>query len=234
MREYLIVDDNRSLADNLAEILSDAGGRVDVATLGADALRYAATKSYSVLISDVRMPAMGGAELVHRLRRIDPGLPAVMITAYANNEDLVAAWHEGLLAVLPKPVPIARLIELVSGARRDGLLLLVDEDVELSSKLADALREHGFSTVTSRSLVEAELACEIRPFAALLGAVVPGAGGASSMTSAQQQLRRLPSLLMSEYAPLVPADVRCEASLEPLRTKDLLAAIEELYRARSH
>ena len=121
MRKVLIIDDNRAFADNLAEILEDAGHLAVIADSGAQALQLAATSRFDVLLSDMRMPEMGGAELVHKARRIDPELLAIVITAHTYDDDLALAQHAGLLAVLPKPVPLPELLELLTHARRDGL-----------------------------------------------------------------------------------------------------------------
>src|SRR5579859_2009935 len=120
MRSYLIVDDNTAFAENLAEILTDAGDEAVIAPSGEGAIELVRARRFDALLCDMRMPDMGGAEVVHRLRRIDPGLPAIVITAYTTDDQLVAAWREGLLAVLPKPVPVPRLLDLLRVARRDG------------------------------------------------------------------------------------------------------------------
>ena len=114
MKRYLVVDDNAAFAENLAEILRDAGAEVVVAEHGQNALALSGRTRFDALVTDMRMPAMSGARLVHEIRRIDPGLPAVVVTAYTGESDLLAARQEGLLAVLPKPVPVDKLLSLLS------------------------------------------------------------------------------------------------------------------------
>jgi CheY-like chemotaxis protein len=102
MRRYLIVDDNRAFAENLAEILEDDGAEVTVVAGGAEAIEAARKTKFDALITDMRMPVMSGARLVHEIRAVDPGLPAIVVTAYTGEDDLTAARDEGLLAVLPR------------------------------------------------------------------------------------------------------------------------------------
>jgi two-component system, response regulator PdtaR len=128
MRKYLIVDDNQAFAENLAEILSDDGAEVDVAANGEAAIHRICNQRYDVLLSDMKMPVMSGAELVQRIRALDPDLPAIVITAYTNDEDLRSARREGVLAILPKPVPLPELIRLVSTAKRGTLVALSTHD----------------------------------------------------------------------------------------------------------
>src|SRR5579862_4874315 len=98
MRSYLIVDDNVAFAENLAEILADRGDRAVLASSGAEAVALVEKNRFDALVSDMRMPAMNGAELVHRVRKTDPGLPAIVVTAYTADNELEAARLEGLLA----------------------------------------------------------------------------------------------------------------------------------------
>lgn len=173
MRRYLIVDDNRAFAENLAEILTDAGATVDVAESPVDAVGRVRAGRYDALITDMKMPGMTGADLVRRVHEDDPGLPAIVITAYTNDADLSAARRIGLLAVLPKPAPVDRLVELVASARRGGLVVIVEEDQTVADRLCEALCERGFAAVAARSCEEAEELRGLRPFVALVDPVVP-------------------------------------------------------------
>src|SRR6266542_6340025 len=128
MRSYLVVDDNRDFAENLAEILRDRGDEVAIAENGRDAAEMVRKRRFDAILTDMRMPLMGGAELVHEIRRVDPGAPALVITAHAGDDAIEAARREGLLAVLPKPVEVPRLLALLASARRDGLVAVVEDD----------------------------------------------------------------------------------------------------------
>ncbi len=145
MRRCLIVDDNREFAENLAEIIRDQGAEVDLAGGGGEALALVTRWRYQALLTDMRMPGMGGAELVHEVRRLDPGLAALVVTAHVADDTLEAARREGLLAVLAKPVPIGPLLELLSAARRDGLVAVIEDDPRLSDNLCEAMRRLGLN-----------------------------------------------------------------------------------------
>src|SRR6266511_3636213 len=135
MRSYLVVDDNRDFAENLAEILRDRGDDVAVAENGEAAAALVRTRRFDAVLTDMRMPLMGGAELVHEIRRIDPGAAAMVITAHVGDDALEAARREGLLAVLPKPVEVPRVLALLASARRDGLVVVVEDDTRPSDNL---------------------------------------------------------------------------------------------------
>ena len=137
MRRYLLVDDNLEFTENLAEILADDGAECTVVAGGPQALQEARSTRFDAVVTDMRMPVMSGAKLVHEIRAIDPGLPAIVVSAYTGEDDLTAARKEGLLAVLSKPVPIPRLRELLRGARRSALVAVVEDDPALADNLAE-------------------------------------------------------------------------------------------------
>src|SRR5690349_24235382 len=116
MRSYLVVDDNLDFAENLAEILRDRGDDVVIAGDGREAAEAVKRRRFDAILTDMRMPLMGGAELVHEIRRTDPGAAALVITAHAGDDALEAARREGLLAVLGKPVEVPRLLALLEAA----------------------------------------------------------------------------------------------------------------------
>jgi DNA-binding NtrC family response regulator len=231
MRRYLIVDDNREFAENLAEIIRDAGAEVDLAGSGAEALVLLQEHRYQALLTDMRMPEMGGAEVVHEVRRLDPGLAALVVTAHVADDALEAARREGLLAVLAKPVPIAALLELLGAARRDGLVAVVEDDHRLSDNLCEALRGRGFAAVTAASVLETERLGPVRPFCALVDLRVPGGPDGEAMRRLGEKFPGLPMLIMTgvhtEPLPGAPAFFR-----KPFDTAALLAAVERLHAAQ--
>src|SRR5512142_545627 len=182
MRSYLVVDDNRDFAENLAEILRDRGDDVVVAEDGrqaADVVRGG--RRFDAVLTDMRMPFMGGAEVVHEIRRLDPGAAALVVTAHAGDDALDAARREGLLAVLGKPVEVPRLLALLACARRDGLVVVVEDDPRLSDNLCEALRSKGFAAVTAASVLETERLGPVRPFCALVDLRLPDAPHGEAM-----------------------------------------------------
>ena len=232
MSKVLITDDNRAFAENLAEILEDAGHQAVIANSGSEALRLAAATRFDALLSDMRMPEMGGADLVHHLRRIDPGLPAIVITAYTYDNELARARHEGLLGILPKPVPMEILLELLSVARRGGLVVLVDDDASLSDNLCEILRMHGFAAVTAASVLETEHLGEVAPFAALVDLRMPGSPDGEAMRRLATRFPGLPMLVVTGYRDIPPPVVPDGYFHKPFETANLLAAVERLYKAR--
>jgi DNA-binding NtrC family response regulator len=169
---------------------------------------------------------------VHQVRRIDAELPAVVITAYTNDNDLQAARNEGLLAVLPKPVPVPRLLEVLAAARRDGLVALVEDDIGLSDNLSEVLRAHGFAAVTAASVLETERLGDVAPFAALVDLCVPGGPDGEAMRRLAERFPGLPIVVMTGHGEVPPPVTPHALFSKPFDTAKLLATLENLHRER--
>lgn len=235
MRHCLLVDDNRAFAENLAEILRDDGAEVTVCHSGLDALELVKKSRFDVLITDMRMPVMNGAVLVHEVRRVDNDLPAIVVSAYTGESDLADARNEGLLTVLPKPVPIAQLTALTKVARRGGLVVVVDDDAALADNLSEVLRAQGFTALTAGSALEAERLGSVRPFAAIVDLRLPDAPRGEVLQRLTHKFPGLELIVITGFPEAMPALDRPRAMFEkPFDTKQLLAELERLYaRART-
>ena len=118
MFSILIVDDNRSMADALVDILVLKGFETFVASSGAEALQILHEHPIDVLLTDVIMAEMDGVELYRQTREAYPQLITVLMTAYAADELIQQGMAEGIKTVLTKPVDIDFLVLLLSTYKR--------------------------------------------------------------------------------------------------------------------
>jgi len=110
----LIVDDDRDIRETLEEILTYEGYVVATARNGADALEKARELHPSVILLDLFMPVMDGAEF-RRRQRVDPEIgeiPVVVVSAAASLEERIAGL--GVAAHLEKPLHIEQLVDVVA------------------------------------------------------------------------------------------------------------------------
>jgi CheY-like chemotaxis protein len=102
----LVVDDEEAILYVFERYLSIAGYDVSVASNGFEAVRAGEAGPFDLLITDFRMPGMNGVEVIHALRRLQPGLPALVIS---GNPIEAGTMPEGV-RFLNKPVSMSDLI----------------------------------------------------------------------------------------------------------------------------
>ena len=113
----LIVDDQRMLAESLGRLLTTEGITVvGVAVTGQAALQLATDLRPDVVLVDYRLPDQDGAALVVEIKRRDPTIMAVMFTASAEHQVLLAAIDAGCSGFLTKDQGAAEVIEAVRAA----------------------------------------------------------------------------------------------------------------------
>lgn len=109
----LVVEDEKNLNRIITEAMEDEGYSVDSCFNGADALDYALTAVYDVVILDIMLPKMDGLELVRRLRRGGNHTPVLFLTARDSVADRVEGLESGGDYYLTKPFDFKELIAVV-------------------------------------------------------------------------------------------------------------------------
>ena len=112
----LIVDDEFSVRDSLANWFRKDGYDVSAAANGREALQLVDEGIYDVAIVDIRMPDMDGVELQARLQNIDANLAVIIITAFAAVDTAVQTLKQGAFDYVTKPVDPDELSHLVRRA----------------------------------------------------------------------------------------------------------------------
>jgi heterodisulfide reductase subunit A len=99
----LVVDDELIVRDSLKEWLVEEGFAVDFASSGAQALEKLGQTQFNLMLTDIKMPAMDGVELLKLAKELHPDLCVLMMTAYATVETAVEAMKIGARDYLMKP-----------------------------------------------------------------------------------------------------------------------------------
>ncbi|MGB8929616.1 MAG: sigma-54 dependent transcriptional regulator [Anaeromyxobacteraceae bacterium] len=103
LRSVLIVDDESSMRHLLSVILTERGYEVRAVARGEDALRELDVHEYDLVLTDVRMPGMGGLALLAGIQRAHPDLMVIVMSAYGSHEAAVEAMKAGAYDYLSKP-----------------------------------------------------------------------------------------------------------------------------------
>jgi two-component system response regulator FlrC len=107
----LLVEDDATLREALAETLRLAGYAVDTAADGSRALESLQSGSFSAVVTDYQMRPMDGFALLTAIRELHPHLPVLLITAHGSIEHAVRCMLEGASDYLVKPFAAQTLIE---------------------------------------------------------------------------------------------------------------------------
>lgn len=116
MATILIVDDEFSMREFLSILLEKEGFRILTAKDGESALKKLKANQIDLLISDIRMPGIGGLKLLEQVKAAHDSLPVIMMTAYASPEDAVVAMKNGAYDYITKPFKVDEIKNVISSA----------------------------------------------------------------------------------------------------------------------
>ncbi|HKI70103.1 MAG TPA: sigma-54 dependent transcriptional regulator, partial [Verrucomicrobiae bacterium] len=112
----LIVDDDPGQRSLLNSFLRSQGFETAMADSGERALEMLRAEKFQMMISDVRMPGLSGLETLRQVRREQGALPVLLVTAFTDVRDAVAAMRDGAVNYLAKPIDLDELLDSVRQA----------------------------------------------------------------------------------------------------------------------
>jgi two-component system, NtrC family, response regulator HydG len=195
----LIVDDDTRMTRTLADIFSIAGHQPVEANSGPQALDLARQQPFDCVLTDVRMPGMDGVELHRQLHQVQPGLPVVLMTAYASDEIIRKGLAEGVVGVFDKPLDISSLLGFFASLAHQRSIVIVDDDPDFCKTLGDILHQRGFSVLHfCNPLPEVEL-MTAEAQVMLLDMKLNGISGLDVLKQIRQRYSDLPVLMVTAY-----------------------------------
>jgi putative nucleotidyltransferase with HDIG domain len=136
--QILIVDDEENINNILARRLTREGYLCVTANNGREALNYFYKNTFSLIISDIKMPEMDGVELLKRVKSVDPNMMVIMVTAYPEIDMAVEAMRLGAYDFIIKPADLDFVVLSVKKALEKKRL---EEEVETYHKNLEKLVE---------------------------------------------------------------------------------------------
>jgi DNA-binding NtrC family response regulator len=162
--DILVVEDKESLRTMLRKTLVSHGFTVDEAADAYEARRRLQAVRYLVVLTDLKLPAGSGLDVLREAREADPDTPVIVMTAYGTVEEAVKAMKDGAADFLTKPVDTEHLLVLLDRAvdrrrlltelvllqeehqRRFGLPKVLGEDPGLKEAMLALQRAAGTDT----------------------------------------------------------------------------------------
>lgn len=135
MPTLLVVDDELSMREFLKILLEKEGYTALTASDGEGAVKTIRSHTIDLVISDIRMPGMGGLELLDLIKKEKTALPFIMVTAFASPEDAVQAMKHGAYDYITKPFKVDEIKSII----RSALQSSSEEQTQQENKTASAI-----------------------------------------------------------------------------------------------
>lgn len=219
-RRALVVDDEPDIRDLICKFLSKEAIQTQTAENGKEALRYAETEEFDLILSDITMPEMNGLEFLNLLRNKGRNTPVVFVTAYTNAPNALEALRLGATDFVSKPFRHGTLLDAVGRAIKKH-----DQDLEADQQVH---RLHKLAMVGEMS---AGMAHEIStPLMLLQGRIhrltqnaEPGSELLKQLEKAQTDIERVGKILKSLKA------ISRDTHSDPLETVSVKHLIDEAF-----
>ena len=176
----LVIDDEQIVLDSVRKILKEENYEVDVSLSGRQGLEWAIQKQYDIVLTDIRIPDIGGMRVLRDVKRAKPSIAVIMITGYATVKSAVQAMKLGATDYLEKPFTPEELLTAVAEAldiaatqppeeqaliHKDEMIRILDRtasDSEFSANLlyhgTDALDEYDLTGPEKLALITGDIA----------------------------------------------------------------------------
>ena len=149
-KKVLVIDDERIVLDSITKILKDEDFAVDVNLSGRQGLELALQKDYDIVLTDLRMPDIGGMRVLRDIKRAKPATPVVMITGFGSVQSAVQAMKLGAAEYLEKPFAPEDLVKVIQKAlhiakttpAEDQRLIHKQEVLKVLEKAATAMSQN--------------------------------------------------------------------------------------------
>lgn len=144
--KILVVDDEMIVCESCQRILEEEGYEVEIALSGKEAFEKMKAHPFDIVITDLKMPGIGGMEILRTFRKEYPDSIIIMITGFSTVETAVEAMKLGAFDYIPKPFTPDEVSIVVKKAIEKKSLML--ENIYLRQELQE---KYGFHNIVGKS-----------------------------------------------------------------------------------
>ncbi|MHA2247323.1 MAG: response regulator [Candidatus Hodarchaeales archaeon] len=166
----LIVDDDKIMAETLADVLEASDYDVTTVNSGQEAMEIVKKEKFDIGLLDIKMPGINGVEALKQIKKNLPEAFFAMMTAYSFSELIDEAKNEGAITVIHKPIDLDYLLHFIKEVSKKGVVVIIDDDDSFCESLSDVLSNSSGLNVFHAQTAEKgiELVSERSPDAVLL------------------------------------------------------------------
>lgn len=225
--KILVVDDNRPLAEALADVFEAKGYTPTLAFDGVQAVEKVRGEHFDCVLMDVRMPRMSGVDAFKEIKKFAPFTPVILMTAYSVQGLIDEARSEGVLAILQKPVAAQKIIAIVEELKGSSSVLIADPNP--NPALVETLSNHGYRVVVATSARAAISMAQGSDYdAVLLNAEIQGLNSEDSIALFKKCDPKCLIILLSaepheEHSPFIFAALQ-----KPFKIHDVVSLLEKV------
>lgn len=138
--KIMVVDDDKDVCEYLRQLLTEEGFKVKATTDPTQVIGFLKKDRYHLILLDLKMPKLGGLELMRQIRKMDSDIIVIILTAYPSVESAVETMKQDAFDYLQKPFKVEELREVITNAvRAKGLLTNLEE--RLNREIGRRVRE---------------------------------------------------------------------------------------------
>ncbi len=150
----LVIDDDKDICLALKKLFTLDGYRVKSISRPKNALRAIVKNTYHLILLDLKLPEMSGEELLDKIRKVDPDICVIVLTAFPSVDSAVQVFKNQVSDYIQKPFKIADLRDRVRNALKAKMLIMEPEE-QLNQKIGMKVRElRGRNKLTLKQLAE--------------------------------------------------------------------------------
>ncbi len=112
-KRILVIEDDEEMRALLKDFFLEEGFETDSVSNGSEAFRKLVKESFVLVITDIRMPGLTGLDILPGIRKLQPEVPIIVITAFGSEEIRQRVLERGATAYLEKPIHFNTLRSLV-------------------------------------------------------------------------------------------------------------------------
>jgi DNA-binding NtrC family response regulator len=142
----LVIDDEEVVREIFQRVLKSSGYETEVCASGEEGLKASREREFDAVVLDVMMNGIGGLATLQELRKMDPDIPVIMVTAYASLENAIECMKQGAFDYITKPFKNEAVVLALQKALKQRSL--VRENKNLKSQLKEI---YGFENIVGHS-----------------------------------------------------------------------------------